>query len=227
MYRFATMSGDDPKINIAVAGDFTDRDVGDACQSRRLCRQPRQKVIHCGRRTLHFNGDSCGRIAYVADQLPLPSKPVDVRTEAHTLNDPGNFDGLSHHHESTLWQPILLGCGSRFGGQRSNVYPAFPEPPIHFPGDGHAARRIGVDADRVRFHRQFAAVASYDTVALCDVYGLLRGASRFIEQCARQSTLAQRSVRLVGAVGESFGGTLQSYRAPYLQSGRSRLSNHN
>ena len=55
------------------------------------------------------------------------------------------------------------------------------EPLIDLACNGYAARRVGVNADGVRFNRSFGAVASDNPVPNRNVNGLLRGARRIVK----------------------------------------------
>src|SRR5208282_5668912 len=102
------MGGDDLELAVAIAGNCADGDFGDARERRSFYRQTREEIVHRRGRALHLDGDSACAVADAANQLPLASEPVDVRAEADTLHDPGDFDGLPYQHDSTLWQDILF-----------------------------------------------------------------------------------------------------------------------
>src|SRR5208283_710019 len=107
-YRFATMSRDNAELTVAVAGNFADCYIRNACEWRRFRRQVRKEVIHCHRRTLHLDANSRRGVTDAARQLPLSGKAIDIWPEADTLHDSGDFDGLPHQHECSRRQEYLI-----------------------------------------------------------------------------------------------------------------------
>src|SRR5271157_3166442 len=100
------------------------------------------------------------------------------------------------------------------------------EPLIDLACNGYAARRVGVNADGVRFNRQLGAVGGDNPVPNRDVNGLPSSMGWIVQQCARQCPFAQSAVWLVSAVSEGFGSESQSHGTPHFQNRRAGLADH-
>src|SRR5271166_5497234 len=101
------------------------------------------------------------------------SKPVNVGSEAHTLHNPRDLDGLPYQHKSARWKDTLSrrrvsAAGFAFpicrqpetncvpSRQAANLYSSCFESLVDFPRNGHTSRSVGVDADGMRFNWQLA-----------------------------------------------------------------------